>query len=51
MENEEYGGLTNKKASEDQWEVLVTKDLVSSVLELSHYSLSLSYSWVLRFFL
>ena len=37
MENEESRGLINKKAFEDQ---LVP--FVSSVLELSHYSLSLS---------
>jgi len=27
------------------------RDLVNSVLELSHFSLSLSYSWILRVFL
>jgi len=38
-ENEEYRGLINKKAYED---LLVA--FVSSILELSHYSLSLSLS-------
>jgi len=43
MEIEENRGLTDKKASEDQW-----ASLVNSLLELSHYSLSLTYSWALR---
>jgi len=45
MENEENKGLIVKKAFEDQWADLVNVSLVSSVLELSIFSLSLSYSW------
>jgi len=44
MENKKNRGVINKKAYEDQW-----VSLVSSILELSHYSLSLSYSWTLEF--
>ena len=40
MENEENRGLIDKKSSNDQ---LVP--FFSLVLELSHYSLSLSHSW------
>lgn len=46
MENEENRGLIHKKAYEDQY----TK-LFQFSLELSHYFLSLSYSWILRVFL
>ena len=46
MENEENRGLLYKKASEDQ-----LLPFVISFLVLSHYSLSLSYSWILRVFL
>ena len=38
MENEEYIGLIDKKAYEDQFDLFV-----SSVLDLSHYSLSFSF--------
>ena len=46
MEHEENRGLIDKKAFEDQ---LVP--FFSSVLELPHYSLSLSHPWTLRVFL
>ena len=42
MENEENRGLIDKRASKDQWVGLVCVSLVNSVLDLSHYSLSLS---------
>ena len=43
MENEENRGLMHKKAYEDQFMAFV-----SSILEMSHYSLSFSLSWSLR---
>ena len=50
MENEENRGLIDKNASGDQF-----TGLISSILDISHYSLSLSlsltHSWTLRFFL
>jgi len=46
MENEDNRGLNDKKDSKDQW-----ASLISSVLDLSHYSLSLTRSWTLRVFL
>ena len=42
MENEENRGLIYKKAFEDQLKGFFFKPFVNSVLELSHYSLSLS---------
>ena len=64
MENEEIRDLINKKVYEDQTQLasfLVSEGywlklshcrlLVSSILELSHYSLSFSHSWTLTVFL
>ena len=47
MENEENRGLIHKKASEGQLVTFCQFNLVT----LSHYSVSLSYSWILRVFL
>ena len=47
MKNEENRGLINRKAPKDQFMVF----FVNSVLELSPHSLSLTYTWTLRFFL
>ena len=47
MENEENRGLINKKAYEDQWARLGQ----FSFGALSLFSLSLSYSWLLRILL
>jgi len=49
--NEENRGLIDKKAYENQLAGLVSVILVSSVLELSPYSLSLSHSSTFRLFL
>ena len=46
MEIEENRGFIDKKSYENQW-----VSLVSSILELSHYSIALSHSWTLRVFL
>ena len=51
MDIEENRGLIDKKAYENQWAGLVSVSLVSLVLDLSHYSLSLSHSWTHRVFL
>ena len=56
MKNEEIKGLIDKKAYEDQLSCFFLnlsrcKLFVSSSLELSHYSLSLSHSWSIRVFL
>jgi len=44
MKNEENRGIIHKKAYEDQLVSLVNEGLISLVLELSHYSLSLSHT-------